>query len=265
MQHVPRKRFGQHFLHERGVITRIVDEIDLRADDHVIEIGPGLGALTDHLLPKLKQLHVVELDRDLAQHLRERYDTNKLIVHEGDALKFDFSIFESPIRLVGNLPYNISTPLLFHFATFRERLRDGHFMLQREVVDRMIAAPSTSAYGRLSVSLQLDFAMESLFRIGPGAFTPPPKVDSTIVRMTPLSQNAFDLRDRKMFNAVVTRAFTQRRKTLRNSLKDFLMSDDFALLEIDPMARAENLGVADYVKISNSIALRGNVSAALQA
>ena len=265
MQHIPRKRFGQHFLHERGVITRIVDELQLELNDHVVEIGPGLGALTDYLLPRLKQLRVVELDRDLVKRLRERYPDKNLIVHEGDALKFDFSIFEAPLRLVGNLPYNISTPLLFHFATFREQLRDGHFMLQREVVDRMIAAPSTPAYGRLSVSLQLEFAMESLFRIGPGAFTPPPKVESAIVRMIPLAGNFYDLNDRATFNTIVSRAFTQRRKTLRNSLRDFLTPDDFVALAIDPIARAENLGVTDYVKISNYIALRGITRAALQA
>ncbi len=263
MQHVPRKRFGQHFLHERGVISRIVDELHLDVNDHVVEIGPGLGALTDHLLPKLNRLHVVELDRDLAKHLREKYDNNKLIVHEGDALKFDFSIFDAPLRLVGNLPYNISTPLLFHFATFRERLRDGHFMLQREVVDRMIAAPSTAAYGRLSVSLQLDFAMESVFRIGPGAFTPPPKVESAIVRMVPLSDNRIGLNDRAIFNAIVSHAFTQRRKTLRNSLREFLTPDDFVATDIDPMARAENLSVTHYVKIANYIALSGNTHADL--
>jgi 16S rRNA (adenine1518-N6/adenine1519-N6)-dimethyltransferase len=265
LQHIPRKRFGQHFLHERGVITRIVDEIDLQADDLVVEIGPGLGALTDHLLPKLKHLHVVELDRDLAKIMRERYPAERLTVHEGDALEFDFSQFGNPIRLVGNLPYNISTPLLFHFATFRDGLRDGHFMLQREVVDRMVAAPSTAAYGRLSVSLQLDFAMESLFRIGPGAFTPPPKVESAIVRLTPLREKKFDLRDREIFSAIVSRAFTQRRKTLRNSLRDYLTPEDFLVVEIDPMARAENLSVADYVRIANRIALRSPARASLQA
>ena len=252
-------------MHERGAITRIVDEINLHTDDLVVEIGPGLGALTDHLLPKLKHLHVVELDRDLAKIMRERYPAEQITVHEGDALEFDFSQFGNPIRLVGNLPYNISTPLLFHFATFRDRLRDGHFMLQREVVDRMVAAPSTAAYGRLSVSLQLDFAMESLFRIGPGAFTPPPKVESAIVRLTPLREHIFDLCDREIFSAIVRRAFTQRRKTLRNSLRDYLMAEDFLAIQIDPMARAENLSVPDYVRIANRIALRGTIGADLQA
>ena len=265
MQHIPRKRFGQHFLHERGVITRIVDELDLHANDLVVEIGPGLGALTDYLLPKLDHLHVVELDRDLAKLLRERYPAEKLTVHEGDALEFDFSRLGKPIRLVGNLPYNISTPLLFHFAKFCDLLHDGHFMLQREVVDRMVAAPSTAAYGRLSVSLQLDFEMESLFRIGPGAFTPPPKVESAIVRIIPLRVKPFDLRDRDLFAAIVNRAFTQRRKALRNSLKDYLSPEDFAGVDIDPMARAENLSVTDYARISSWIALRGNTRADLQA
>ena len=265
MQHIPRKRCGQHFLHERGVITRIVDELDLHANDLVVEIGPGLGALTDYLLPKLDHLHVVELDRDLAKLLRERYPAEKLTVHEGDALEFDFSRLGKPIRLVGNLPYNISTPLLFHFAKFCDLLHDGHFMLQREVVDRMVAAPSTAAYGRLSVSLQLDFEMESLFRIGPGAFTPPPKVESAIVRIIPLRVKPFDLRDRELFAAIVSRAFTQRRKTLRNSLRDYFSAEDFSSVDIDPMARAENLSVTDYARISSWIALRGNTRADLQA
>ena len=265
MQHIPRKRFGQHFLHERGVITRIVDELDLQTNDLVVEIGPGLGALTDYLLPKLDHLHVVELDRDLAKLLRERYAADKLTVHEGDALEFDFAQFGQALRLVGNLPYNISTPLLFHFAKFRGLLRDGHFMLQREVVDRMVAAPSSAAYGRLSVSLQLDFEMKSLFRIGPGAFTPAPKVESAIVRLIPLRVKPFDLLDRDLFAAIVSRAFTQRRKTLRNSLRDYLSPEDFAVVDIDPMARAENLGVADYVRISNMVALRASTRADLQA
>ena len=265
MQHTPRKRFGQHFLHERGVITRIVDELELQANDLVVEIGPGLGALTDYLLPKLNHLHVVELDRDLAKLLRERYPADKLTVHEGDALEFDLAQLGQPLRLVGNLPYNISTPLLFHFAKFREMLRDGLFMLQRQVVDRMVAAPSSAAYGRLSVSLQLDFAVTSLFRIGPGAFTPPPKVESAIVRMTPLREKPFDLRDRELFAAIVSRAFTQRRKTLRNSLRDYCSAEDFSSADIDPMARAENLSVADYVKISNCVALRASTRAEPQA
>ena len=258
MQHIPRKRFGQHFLHERGVIAKIIDALALHADDRVVEIGPGLGALTDHLSPRLNHLHVVELDRDLAAWLRERYSREQLTVHEGDALAFDFASLGDNIRLVGNLPYNISTPLLFHFAAFRDRLRDGHFMLQREVVERMAASPSTPAYGRLSVMLQLDFEMELLFRIAPGAFNPPPKVESAIVRMTPLVKRPFELQDRELFGQIVSRAFTQRRKTLRNSLRTFLSPADFASIAIDPMARAENLAVADYANISNYVARRGN-------
>jgi 16S rRNA (adenine1518-N6/adenine1519-N6)-dimethyltransferase len=264
LQHIPRKRFGQHFLHERGVIDKIMDALELRDDDLVVEIGPGLGALTEPLSRQLKHLHVVELDRDLAARLRERYAAQAVTVHEGDALEFDFAPLGSSLRLVGNLPYNISTPLLFHFAAFRDQLRDGHFMLQREVVERMAAAPSSPEYGRLSVMLQLDFEMQSLFRIAPGAFTPPPKVESAIVRMTPLSRQAFELNDRELFGKIVSRAFTQRRKTLRNSLRDFLTLGDFETIDIDPMARAENLGVADYAKISNHISLRGNTHAAVR-
>lgn len=264
MEHIPRKRFGQHFLHQRRVIDRIIDALALRADDLVVEIGPGLGALTDPLAQRLDRLHAVELDRDLAARLRERYSADKLTVHEGDALDFDFASLGDDIRLVGNLPYNISTPLLFHFAAFRDHLRDGHFMLQREVVERMAASPSTSAYGRLSVMLQLDFDMELLFRIAPGAFNPPPKVESAMVRMTPLVKRRFDLQDRELFGQIVMRAFTQRRKTLRNSLREFLSATDFDEIAIDPMARAENLAVADYAKISNYVALRRSTSAALQ-
>lgn len=258
MQHIPRKRFGQHFLHERGVIDKIIDALALHADDQVVEIGPGLGALTDRLSPQLNHLHVIELDRDLAAWQRERYAPDKVTVHEGDALKFDLASLGDAIRLVGNLPYNISTPLLFYFATFRDRLRDGHFMLQKEVVERMVASPSTKAYGRLSVMLQLDFDMELLFRIASGAFNPPPKVESAIVRMTPLANRPYELRDRELFGQIVMRAFTQRRKTLRNSLREFLATEDFASIAIDPMARAENLGVADYVKISNYVSAKGN-------
>ncbi len=265
MQHVYRKRFGQHFLHERGVIVKIIDALALHAGDRVVEIGPGLGALTDHLSPRLDHLHVIELDRDLAAWVRERYSPEKLTVHEGDALEFDLASLGDNIRLVGNLPYNISTPLLFHFAAFRDRLRDGHFMLQREVVERMAAAPSTPAYGRLSVMLQLDFEMELLFRIAPGAFKPPPKVESAIVRMIPLETRPFELPDRELFAQIVTRAFTQRRKTLRNSLQTFLSPADFPSIAIDPMARAENLGVSDYAKITHYVALRASTSAAPRA
>ena len=257
MRHIPRKRFGQHFLHDRQVIADIIVAIEIQASDLVVEIGPGLGALTEPLLKRLPHLHVIELDRDLAARLRECHAPGRLSVHEHDALKFDLRTLGNDIRLVGNLPYNISTPLLFHFAQFLEHLRDGHFMLQQEVVERMIAAPSTPSYGRLSVMLQLDFEMQQLLHIPPEAFTPPPKVESAIVRMVPIRDGRFRVSDRKVFEQVVARAFTQRRKTLRNSLSAFLSGDDFLSLNLNPMLRAENLAVADYINIANHGALRG--------
>ena len=262
MQHIARKRFGQHFLHDRHVIAEIIAAIEIQTTDLVVEIGPGLGALTEPLLKKLPHLHVIELDRDLAAYLRERHAPPRLTVHEQDALKFDLTTLGNDIRLVGNLPYNISTPLLFHFAHFLEQLRDGHFMLQLEVVERMVAAPGSSSYGRLSVMLQVDFDMDLLLHIPPDAFTPPPKVDSAIVRMLPIRDKRYGLVDRALFEKVVARAFTQRRKTLRNSLSAFLTPQDFRTLEIDSILRAENLGVEDYVKITNYLALRGNGSVA---
>ena len=265
MQHIARKRFGQHFLHDRNIIAEIIDAIEIQTTDFVVEIGPGLGALTEPLLKKLLHLHVIELDRDLAALLRERHTPARLTVHEQDALKFDLATLGNNIRLVGNLPYNISTPLLFHFAQFLAQLRDGHFMLQLEVVERMVAAPSSPSYGRLSVMLQLDFDMELLLHIPPEAFTPPPKVESAIVRMLPIRDKRHGLVDRVLFEKVVARAFTQRRKTLRNSLSAFLAPEDFRKLEIDSILRAENLSVQDYIKITNCLALRGNASAALGA
>lgn len=264
-QRLALQRTAQDHHTPSGVINRVVDDLELQADYLLVKMGPGLGALTNYPLPKFDHLHVVELDRDLVKLLHERYPADRLTVNEGDALEFDFAQLSKPIRLVGNLPYNISTPLLLHFAKFGDRLRDGHFMLQREVVDRMVAGPSSAAHDQLSVSLQLDFEMKSLFRIGPGAFTPPPKVESAIVRMIPLRVKPFDLLDRDLFAAIVSRAFTQRRKTLRNSLRDYLSPGDFVNVSVDPMARAENLGVADYVRISNMVALRPGTGADLQA
>ncbi|HEX9571922.1 MAG TPA: 16S rRNA (adenine(1518)-N(6)/adenine(1519)-N(6))-dimethyltransferase RsmA, partial [Burkholderiales bacterium] len=175
-RHVPRKRFGQHFLVDRGIIERIVSAIDPHQGEHIVEIGPGLGALTTPLLERVEHLHVVELDRDLSERLRKRYPVDRLTVHQADALRFDFATLPAPLRVVGNLPYNISTPLLFHVAAAAVRCTDLHFMLQHEVVERMIAKPSEPEYGRLSVSLQYRFRLERLFKVAPGSFRPPPKV-----------------------------------------------------------------------------------------
>ena len=242
--HRPRKRFGQHFLHERRVVQRILDALAPARDDFVVEIGPGEGALTGPLLENLNRLEAIELDRDLASSLAAAFPPWKLTVHCADALEFDFARFPPGMRLVGNLPYNISTPLLFHLGRFADRVRDMHFMLQLEVVERMVAAPSTAEYGRLSVALQARFRMKKLFSVAKGAFRPPPKVESAVVRMEPLAQPLAVDED------LLRKAFSARRKTLRNALPGV----DFARLGIDPSLRPENLSPEDYARLSmNSI------------
>ena len=235
--HFPRKRFGQHFLHDPRVLARIVDAVSPSPTDFLVEIGPGEGALTRPLLERVNAMHVIEVDRDLAASLRE---IERLTVHEGDALEFDYATFPKGMRLVGNLPYNISTPLLFHVARYAERVRDMHFMLQKEVVERMVAAPSTADYGRLSVALQARFRMQKLFNVAPGAFRPPPKVDSAVVRLEPLSTML------KIDEDLLRRAFSARRKQLRNAVP----GGDFARAGIDPALRPENLSPEDYARIT---------------
>ncbi|MGB5081757.1 MAG: 16S rRNA (adenine(1518)-N(6)/adenine(1519)-N(6))-dimethyltransferase RsmA [Burkholderiales bacterium] len=252
-RHIPRKRFGQHFLVDDEVIGRIVAAIDPRPGEHLVEIGPGLGALTAPLLDRIEHLDVVELDRDLAGRLRERYPPERLAVHVADALRFDFSTLPAPLRVVGNLPYNISTPLLFHLAAVAPRCADLHFMLQQEVVERMVAKPSGPEYGRLSVMLQYRFHLERLFTVAPEAFRPPPKVRSAVVRLVPRPILELEAQDEAEFSAVVTRAFSMRRKTLRNALADLLSESELRELGIDPGARAEALPVAAYVTIANRV------------
>lgn len=251
--HVPRKRFGQHFLTDRQVIADIVSVIRPQPDDVMVEIGPGLGAITKPLLQTVRHLHVVEIDRDIVARLHRDYSPERLTVHSCDALKFDFASLGSPLRVVGNLPYNISTPLLFHLAGFASFLQDLHFMLQKEVVERMVAQPSTSDYGRLSVMLQYHFVMDNLMHVPPQAFSPPPKVDSAVVRMMPWRDRPFSARSEQVLARVVTAAFAMRRKTLRNTLHAYLKGPDFERLGIDPGLRAENLAVADFVRIANYI------------
>ena len=246
-----KKRFGQHFLTDRHYIARIVSAIAPAADDVLVEIGPGPGAITEPLIAKLDHLHAVEVDRDLAAALRVQFPAEKLTLHEADVLSFDFSVLGPRFRAVGNLPYNISTPFLFHLATFAESLIDGTFMLQKEVVDRMVAAPDTAAYGRLSVMLQYRFQMKRLFDVPPGAFTPPPKVDSAIVRMVPLPAGRLRAVDEARFATFVSAGFGQRRKTLGNTLKPFLSADAIAALGIDPKRRAETLSVAEFVALAD--------------
>ena len=242
--HRPRKRFGQHFLHDPRVLGRIVDAIAPHPDDILVEIGPGQGALTTPLLQRAGRLEAIEVDRDLAAALAARFPPFKLTVHCADALEFDFGRFPAGMRLVGNLPYNISTPLLFHLASYAERVRDMHFMLQLEVVERMVAEPSTPEYGRLSVALQVHFGMEKLFSVSKGAFRPAPKVESAVVRLVPLAERAPI--DEAKFNDILRRAFSARRKTLRNALPEV----DFAALAIDARLRPENLSPRDYLRIS---------------
>ena len=251
MTHVPRKRYGQHFLHDRGVIAKIVAAVDPQPDDAIVEVGPGTGALTGPLLDRVTRLEAIEIDRDLAARLEAEHP--RLAVHRGDVLRFDFARLPDRLRVVGNLPYNVSTPLLFRLVEVADRLRDAHLMLQKEVVDRMVAAPSTSEYGRLSVMLQYRFEMRKLFDVKPGAFRPPPKVDSAVVRLVPKPAAALVARDRATLARVVTAAFTKRRKTLRNALAGVVDEGGLRALGIDPRLRPENLGIPQYVAIANAV------------
>jgi len=250
--HTPRKRFGQHFLVSPGVIGRIVDALDPRPEDTMVEIGPGLGALTLPLLERLDHLQAVELDRDLVAHWLTHAAAPKLTVHAADALAFDFAQVGQRFKVAGNLPYNISTPLLFHLADFAPRIERMVLMLQREVVDRMVAEPGSSAYGRLSVGLQVRFNMYRLCTVPPGAFHPPPKVDSAVVVMTPLGAAATRIADPARFDAVVTAAFSQRRKTLRNALSALLDEDRIRAAGVDPGARAEHIAPEDFIRLAGS-------------
>ncbi len=247
-----KKRFGQHFLTDRHYIDRIVGAIAPKAADVVVEIGPGPGAITAPLVATLDHLHAVEIDRDLAAALRARFDPARFTLHEENVLDFDFGKLAARFRCVGNLPYNISTPFLFHLADFETQLIDGVFMLQKEVVDRMVAAPGTEAYGRLSVMLQYRFAMQRLFDVPPGAFTPPPKVESAIVRMVPLDADRLRANDDSKFASIVTAGFGQRRKTLGNTLKPFLSGAQMNALGIDPRRRGETLSIVEFVALADA-------------
>ncbi|WP_153145254.1 16S rRNA (adenine(1518)-N(6)/adenine(1519)-N(6))-dimethyltransferase RsmA [Dechloromonas sp. H13] len=249
--HVARKRFGQNFLVDNGIIAAIVAAIDPQRGDTVVEIGPGLGALTEPLLARVDHLHVVEIDRDLIARLKKQHPPARLTIHEGDALAFDFAGIGSDLRLVGNLPYNISTPLLFHLADCVGVVRDMHFMLQKEVVERMVAEPGDADFGRLSVMLQYRFWLEWLIDVPPESFDPAPKVDSAVVRLIPKPASELAARDPVRFARVVQQAFSQRRKMLRNTLKGTLDEAGFSALGIDPTRRAEDIPVADYVRLAN--------------
>ncbi len=253
MKHVAKKRFGQNFLTDQAIINSLVTAISPKKGDLLVEIGPGLGALTKPLIKALDQLHVVEVDRDIIKWMQSEYVNETIEIHNADALKFDFTSLGENLRVTGNLPYNISTPILFHLLDNISHITDMHFMLQKEVVERMVASPSTSAYGRLSIMLQYKLNMEYLFTVPPDAFDPAPKVESAFVRCTPHETLPFIANNEVLFAKVVLAAFSQRRKTLRNTLKGLLNDQGFAELSIDPKLRAENLHVKDFVAISNHL------------
>jgi len=254
--HRPRRRFGQNFLIDGGCIERIVEAISPHRSDRVIEIGPGLGAMTEPLLQHLDSLHVVEIDRDIVARLATRFPGERLVVHQGDALEFDFGAMGSGLRLVGNLPYNISTPMLFHTAKFAACIRDCHFMLQEEVVDRMAAKPGGKSFGRLSVMLQYRFRVEKLFDVPPRAFRPAPRVNSALARLIPHAVLPAPAQDEAMLAQLVSKAFSQRRKTLRNAVADYASAQELETLGLDSRLRPENLSLQDFVRLANAITSR---------
>ena len=255
MTHRARKRFGQHFLHDQSVIDWILAAIDPQPDQYLVEIGPGKGTLTSRLLPRCRHLDVIELDRDLVTLLRNRFaDDDTLSIHSADALRFDFCMLrtgDEKLRLIGNLPYNISTPLLFHLVEHRHCIADMHFMLQKEVVDRLSAGPGSKRYGKLSVMIQYHYQVEHLFDVPAAHFEPQPKVLSAIVRLSPHKTPPVIVDRLSMLQQVVTQAFSQRRKTLRNALSPLFSESEMKALNINPAARAETLGLKEFARLSN--------------
>jgi len=258
VRHAPRKRFGQHFLTDASVLAAIADAVGARPDDRVVEIGPGLGALTAWLLERVPQLEAVEIDRDLVARLRRRWPEPRLVVHEADALAFDFSALAGgrPMRLVGNLPYNISSPLLVRLLSFRSVVADAHFMLQKEVVDRIVAPHGGADYGRLSVMMQAHHMVERLFDVPPGAFEPPPRVDSSVLRMTPLARPL--ARDTTVLERLLAVAFHQRRKMLRGTLLPWLQGQGVdgtdPVFGLPPTSRPEEIPVAAWARLADALA-----------
>lgn len=254
-QHKARKRFGQNFLIDYGIIRDIVRSVHPQKDDLIVEIGPGKGAITELLAAECDNLSVIELDRDLVPWLKVKFEKHpNFQLFQADALRFDFRQLmkdEKPIRIVGNLPYNISTPLIFHLLTYADRVQDMHFMLQKEVVKRMAAGPGSGAYGRLGIMVQYYCQVENLFNVPPESFDPAPKVDSAIVRLIPHKQLPFVANNVKTLESLVNTAFQQRRKTLRNTLKKLLSEEQLASLPVDLSLRPENISLEDYVKMSN--------------
>lgn len=257
MNHRPRKRFGQHFLRDRQVVERILAAFDPRPGQTVVEIGPGQGALTLPLLDRLGRMHAVELDRDLAAELPALCaGRGEIAVHAADALRFDFAALagHERLRVIGNLPYNISTPLLFHLLEQADAIADMLFMVQKEVAERLAAPPGGRDYGRLSVMIQWRFEVERLFDVAPGAFAPPPRVESSLVRLRPRERAEYAVRDPQRLSRLVQAAFAQRRKTLRNALGGLVTAEQLALAGIDPERRAETLSPRDYMRLSEVIA-----------
>ncbi|MDO4998073.1 MAG: 16S rRNA (adenine(1518)-N(6)/adenine(1519)-N(6))-dimethyltransferase RsmA [Neisseria sp.] len=250
-EHKARKRFGQNFLQDTRIIADIVNAVRPNADDVVIEIGPGLAAITEPLAKKLNRLHVCEIDRDIVKRLKNLPFADKLVIHEGDVLQFDFASVAGKKKIVGNLPYNISTPLLFRLAEIADDVIDMHFMLQKEVVERMVAQPKSNDYGRLGVMLQYFFEMESLIDVPPESFDPAPKVDSAVVRMIPVKHRIGEAQDFDHFAKLVKAAFSQRRKTIRNNLKEWANDEDLEQVGINPSQRAEEIAPELYVQLSN--------------
>ena len=253
--HTARKRFGQHFLTDQALVHRMVAAIAPRDDETVVEIGPGQGALTLPLLDEIRHLHVVELDRDLIARLQQTIAPERLSIHAADALRFDFSALskaDGDLRVVGNLPYNISTPLIFHLLSHVRCIHDMHFMLQKEVVDRLAARPGTSDCGRLSVMVQYHCQADYLFFVPPGAFSPPPKVDSAVVRLTPHGQLPYPVTDYRLFRQLVTQAFSQRRKVISNGVKSWLSPAQIEAAGVDPRLRPDAIGLAEFAALANA-------------
>lgn len=258
-EHRARKRFGQNFLEDDGIIRRIIKSIHPQETDNIVEIGPGKGAITEHLLGSCPTLKVVELDRDLIPVLLSKFIASypDFTIHQHDALKFDFGTFvqdgAEPLRIVGNLPYNISTPLIFHLLSYHGTVKDMHFMLQKEVVDRMAAQAGEKAYGRLGIMVQYYCKVENLFDVPPECFNPRPKVDSAIVRLTPYTDLPMVAKDPKTLEKLVNVAFQQRRKTLRNSLKQLMPAELIESLDVDTSARPENITLEEYIRLSDTL------------
>lgn len=251
--HVPRKRFGQNFLKDEAIIHQIINAIHLSRQDNVIEIGPGLGIITTHLIKVLEHLYAIEIDRDIAARLLQQFSTQQLTLYCQDVLKFDFSSISGSKKIIGNLPYNISTPLLFYLANFINQIDVMYFMLQKEVAERLLSTPSSSNYGRLTILIQYDFTINHLFDVPADAFWPKPAVSSSFICMKPSTGKYGIIQDKILFKKLVSLAFSQRRKTIHNALKTLMSSKFFEKSNIDPDCRAENLSVFDFVRLANEL------------